>query len=583
MSSAASLPSHAAETPASSGGARQWWTVAAAAIGIIMVAADGIFVILANPYLSSKFHASFADLQWIFDAYILALMAVLIPAGKIGDRIGHRKVFLTGVTGYAITSVLCAVSPNLPWLVTFRVFMGASGAMVATTVLSLLRAAFRATEVHRGIAVWGTASAIAVGFGPTIGGHLIDIHWTWVFFVNVPVAIIALVIGVFFLPETPRTDRQKFDYPGFCCIVAAVVALVWGVIKAGEESWTSGTTIGALIVAAVLFAAFIVIERRTPVPVIPLSLFSRRGLSLGVLLVLIGFTVNTVIFYVSFYLEGVRAMSASAAGNALLPLTLASIVGSPLGAFMAARVGARWAVGVGAVIAAVGLFGLSGTHAGEAYGGMVAWFILVGIGTGMLLLAATQAVLGNAPARLAGIASGVDQSAQFLGASLGTAVFGAIVANEVKSVFLGKLLAEPMARVAGPSYTGFAHAMASVPAVTSLVSQARAIVLFAGPGGARLAPFRGAFIDAANRAFLAGFSVMMVVAAVLAIVCALLGAFIPRHGDVSDDAVPAADAAVPSASGVGPAGAADLSGHPGLPRSRPAPRPPPHRERPHAT
>lgn len=558
MSSAASLPSNAAATPAPAGGARQWWTVAAAALGIIMVAADGIFVILANPYLGAKFHASFADLQWIFDGYILALMAVLIPAGKIGDRIGHRKVFLTGVIGYGITSILCAVSPNLPWLITFRVLMGATGAMVATTVLSLLRAAFRATEVHRGIAVWGTASAIAVGFGPTIGGHLIDIHWTWVFFINVPVAIIAAAIGVLCLPETARADRQSFDYPGFICIVAAVFALVWGVIKAGEEGWTSGTAIAALVIAAVLFAAFIVIERRAPVPVIPLSMFSRRGFALGVLLVLAGFTVNTVIFYVSFYLEGVRAMSASAAGNALLPLTLTSIVGSPLGAILAARIGARWAVGIGAVIAAVGLFGLAGTHVGESYGGMVAWFLLVGLGTGMLLLAATQAVMGNAPARLAGIASGVDQSAQFLGASLGTAVFGAIVANEVKSVFLGKLLAEPAARAMGPAYAGVAHGLASVPAVTSLVSQARAALLFAGPAGARLLPFRGAFIDAANRAFLAGFSVMMIVAAVLALVIAVVGAFIPRHGDVSDDEAPAADAVVaPAAGGVSPAAAAD--------------------------
>lgn len=552
MSSAASLPPEAGGIAATGTTSRgQWWTVVAAALGIIMVAADGIFVILANPYLTVKFHASFAGLQWIFDGYILALMAVLIPAGKIGDRIGHRKVFLAGVVGYGITSVLCAVSPNMAWLVTFRVLMGMTGAMVATTVLSLLRAAFRASEVHRGIAVWGTASAIAIGFGPTIGGHLIDIHWTWVFLINVPVAIIALVIGLVFLPETARTERQAFDYPGFIAVVGGVVALVWAVIKAGEDGWGSGDTIGGLIVAAVLFAAFIVIERRAAAPVIPLSLFSRRGLALGLLLVLLGFTVNTVVFYVSFYLEGVRAMNAAAAGNALLPLTLTSIIGSPIGAYMAAKVGARWAIGTGAILTAVGLFGLSGTHVGESYGGLVAWFILVGIGTGMLLMAATQAVMGNAPARLAGITSGVDQSAQFLGASLGTAFFGAIVANEVKSVFLAKLLAEPAARTAGPGYIGAAHGLSSVPAVTSLVSQARAVLLFTGPQGAPLIPFQADIIDAANRAFLSGFSVMMVVGGVLALVIAAIGAFIPRHGDTSDDIEFAPVAAVTAA----PAGA----------------------------
>ncbi|MGW1000819.1 MFS transporter [Streptomyces sp. NPDC002520] len=425
-------------TPAPAAGLRghPWFTLITVAVGVMMVALDGTIVAIANPAIADDLHASFSDVQWITNAYFLALAVSLITAGKLGDRFGHRQTFLIGVTGFALASGAIGLSDSIPAVVTFRVFQGLFGALLMPAALGLLRATFPAEKLNMAIGIWGMVIGASTAGGPILGGVLVQhVNWQSVFFINVPVGLLALALGLLILRDHRAENAPRsFDVLGIALLSGAMFCLVWALIKAPAWGWGSGRTWLFIIVSVLLFAFFSFWETRVREPLIPLGLFRSVALSAGVvLMVLMAIAFMGGLFFVTFYLQKVHGLSPVDAGLHLLPLTGMMIVGSPLAGVLITKLGPRVPLASGMAVTAIAMYGMSTLEADTGSGVMSIWFALLGLGLAPVMVGATEVIVGNAPMELSGVAGGLQQAAMQIGGSLGTAVLGAVMASKVDS------------------------------------------------------------------------------------------------------------------------------------------------------
>ncbi|MEU3283969.1 MFS transporter [Streptomyces longwoodensis] len=411
-----------------------WFTLITVAVGVMMVALDGTIVAIANPAIAKDLGATFAEVQWITNAYFLALAVSLITAGKLGDRFGHRQTFLIGVVGFAAASGAIGLSDSIALVVTFRVFQGLFGALLMPAALGLLRATFPAEKLNMAIGIWGMVIGASTAGGPILGGVLVEhVSWQSVFFINVPVGALALVLGVLILLDHRAENAPRsFDLLGIALLSGAMFCLVWALIKAPTWGWGDGTTWLFIVVSLVGFAAFAFWETRVKEPLIPLKLFRSVPLSAGVvLMVLMAIAFMGGLFFVTFYLQNVHGMSPIDAGLHLLPLTGMMIVGSPLAGAMITKLGPRVPLAGGMLCTAVAMYGMSTLDTGTGSAVMSLWFTLLGLGLAPVMVGATEVIVGNAPMELSGVAGGLQQAAMQIGGSLGTAVLGAVMASKV--------------------------------------------------------------------------------------------------------------------------------------------------------
>ncbi|WP_328746949.1 MFS transporter [Streptomyces sp. NBC_00285] len=411
-----------------------WLTLLTVAVGVMMVALDGTIVAIANPAIQSDLKASFADVQWITNGYFLALAVALITAGKLGDRFGHRQTFLIGVVGFAAASGAIGMSSSISAVVTFRVFQGLFGALLMPAALGLLRATFPAEKLNMAIGIWGMVIGASTAGGPILGGVLVEhVNWQSVFFINVPVGVLALVLGVLILLDHRAENAPRsFDILGIALLSAAMFCLVWALIKAPTWGWGDGLTWTFIAVSAVGFVLFARWETRVKEPLIPLALFRSVALSAGVvLMVLMAIAFMGGLFFVTFYLQNVHGMSPIDAGLHLLPLTGMMIVGSPLAGAMITKLGPRIPLAGGMASVAIAMFGMSTLETDTGSATMSLWFALLGLGLAPVMVGATEVIVGNAPMELSGVAGGLQQAAMQIGGSLGTAVLGAVMASKV--------------------------------------------------------------------------------------------------------------------------------------------------------
>ncbi|SDL25994.1 MFS transporter [Streptomyces indicus] len=439
---------HAAEPPAATSdptpakGLRghPWLTLFAVAIGVMMVALDGTIVAIANPVIKSDLGATWQQIQWITNGYFLALAVTLITAGKLGDRFGHRQTFLIGVVGFAAASGAIGFSDSVAFVVAFRVLQGLFGALLMPAALGLLRATFPAEKLNMAIGIWGMVIGASTAGGPILGGVLVEhVSWQSVFFINVPVGIIAVVLGILILKDHRAENAPRsFDLLGIALLSVAMFALVWAVIKAPEWGWGSTTTwawIGGSVVAFALFAFW---QTRVKEPLVPLKLFRSLPLSAGVvLMVLMAIAFMGGLFFVTFYLQNVHGMSPVDSGLHLLPLTGMMIVGSPLAGVMITKAGPRIPLAGGMAVTALAMYGMSTLETGTSSLTMSIWFALLGLGLAPVMVGATEVIVGNAPMELSGVAGGLQQAAMQIGGALGTAVLGAIMASKVDNSLAG--------------------------------------------------------------------------------------------------------------------------------------------------
>ena len=496
-------------------------TLLAVAVGVMMVGLDGTIIAVANPAIQSHLHASLAGIQWVSNAYLLALAVSLITIGRLGDRFGHKKVFLTGVAGFAASSAAIGLSGSIAGSITlviaFRALQGVFGAMLQPTALALLRNTFPAEKMNGAIGAWGAVIGASTAAGPIVGGLLVQhIGWEACFYVNVPVGVAALVMSLLVLKETPAAPASSFDIPGIATLAGSLFLLIFGLIKGPDYGWTSTRTLVFLGAAALAGLLFVIRESRARQPLLPLRLFRSASLSAGVVLVImLMFAMFGAMFFMTFYLENVHGLDPIAAGVHLLPMTAMMIIGSPIAGAVIGKLGPRIPIMTGMVLAAVAMFGLSRLGATSSPNDTIAWFVLLGLGLSPVMVGATDVIVGNAPVALAGVASGLQSTAMQLGGTLGTAVLGALMSAKISSTL--------------PASWHAAH----LPALsTAQLAQVESAVSVGAAPVTRGTPARTADVitQISHDTFVAGMHNAFLVAAVVALAGALI-ALIAKRGN----------------------------------------------------
>jgi EmrB/QacA subfamily drug resistance transporter len=495
-------------------------TLLAAALGVMMVALDGTIVAVANPAIQSHLGASLAGIQWVTNGYLLALAVTLITIGKIGDRFGHKKVFLTGIVGFAAASAAVGLSGDIAssigLIIAFRVLQGVFGAMLQPTALALLRETFPAEKLNGAIGIWGGVIGASTAAGPIVGGLLVQhINWEACFYINVPVGIIALVFGLLVLRETPPSPAARsFDIPGIALLSGFLFLLVWALIKGASYGWGSGRTIGFFVAAVVALALFIVRELRTETPLLPLRLFRSVALSAGaVLTITLMFALFGAMFFMTFFMENVHGLDPVATGVRLLPMTAMLIVGAPLAGLVITKIGPRVPMVAGMLIAAAALFGLSRIGLASSLNDTILWFALLGLGLSPVMVGATEVIVGNAPVELAGVASGLQSTAMQVGGTIGTAVLGAVMSARVDSLLPARWAAAHLPALS-PTQLAGVKSLATVgvaPAQKGVPAQVEAMIA-----------------SVTHSAFISGMTASFLVACAVAVAGALIALLVRR-------------------------------------------------------
>lgn len=411
------------------------WALAAAIGGSATAFVVGSVVNVALPALQRALGASVAEVQWVLNAYLLMLGALILVGGAAGDRLGRRRVFVIGLAVFASSSVACGLAPSAGWLIAARAVQGVGAALLVPTSLALLSAAYPKGEARgRAIGTWAASSALTTALGPVLGGWLVDaFSWRWVFFVAVPPALVTLAIALWKVPESEGEPSGSLDVLGSALAVVGFGAAVFGLVAAGNRGWTDSLVLASLVGGFIVLGVFVWVESRVDNPILPLSLFRSSTFSgANGMTLLLYFALNGVLFFLPFNLIQVQGYSAAAAGAAFLPFSLTIGFLSRSVGGVAERWGARLTLVAGSVIASVGLalLAVPGVQSGPLGSSYWATFFLpmavLGLGMTLAVAPLTNTVMSAVDDAQAGTASGVNNAAARIAALLAVAVFGVV-------------------------------------------------------------------------------------------------------------------------------------------------------------
>jgi EmrB/QacA subfamily drug resistance transporter len=522
---------------------RRWWILAVLCLSVLLVVVDNTIVNVALPTISRRLSASTQDLQWVVDAYTLVFAGLLLVGGNLGDRIGRRRLLQAGLVLFALTSVGAALSRSTGELIAGRAAMGVAAALIYPATLALLTNTFaRPRERATAIGIWSGVSGLAVAIGPVSGGLLLE-HFSWssVFYVNVPIVIIALVAGARLLPESRDPGAGRFDPLGALLSVAGIGLLVWTIIEAPRHGWGSVVTVGGLAGAAVLLAAFTAWQLRRPDPMLDVRLFRNpRFSAASSAIALAFFGLFGFIFMITQYFQVVRGYDPLRAGLATLPFAIVTGAMSPLAIAAMKRAGTKFVVTAGLVLMSSGFGVAASTPVDAAYWGkIIIGMTLMAAGLALTASPATEAIMGALPPGKAGAGSAVNDTTREIGGTLGVAIVGSVMSSVYGSHIVS--------------------ALTHLGAPAAVTSAARDSVV-AGLGvAAHLPPgLREAAAAATRQAFMDGLHGGALVAAGATAAAALATlAFLPARARASSEA--AAVAAAPADAGPGTA-ARDTAG-----------------------
>ena len=413
---------------------RRWLVLAVMSVGTLIVFIDNTVVNTALPAISTDLGASITTLQWIVDAYVLALVGLLLLGGSLGDRYGRRLMMIIGLFIFSGGAIVSALAPTTEQLIAGRAIMGIGAAFILPATLSIITNTFGRQERTKAIAVWTAVGALGVGLGPVVGGFVVDnFNWNAVFWLHLPVGAAALV-GMAFVPES-RDERQLgLDIPGAVLGTAGVTALIFGIIQGNELGWTSVESLAIFASSAILLGAFAFVELRSEHPMLPLRFFRQKDFTGAVLSIgLIIFAMLVVFFYLTQFFQIVQGRGALEAGLLIVPASLAMMFGAPLSTVIATRFGPRVNVlaMTGAMIA--GTLMLTQVTIGSDVFLPVAALFVFGFGAGLGMPALTDTVMAAVPERDAGVASAVNDVSREFGGALGIATIGSVVAGLYRS------------------------------------------------------------------------------------------------------------------------------------------------------
>jgi EmrB/QacA subfamily drug resistance transporter len=408
---------------------------------MFMLLLDVTIVIVAQPSIQTGLHAGFSDVQWTLDAYALTLAALLLTSGVLADRYGRKLLFSIGLTVFTLGSLLCGLAADPLMLILSRSGQGIGGAMMFATSLALLGHSFRGRERGVAFGVWGAVIGISTALGPVLGG-VITTEWDWrgIFLVNVPVGVLALAVTVWRVEESRSPRPAPLDWAGFLLLTAGLISLIYGLIRAGDSSWSDTGVITCLAASVVLLAAFGVIESRVAHPMFDLSLLRVPTFSGGAIA---AFAMNgslyAMLLYFVIYLQDVLGYSALGAGLRIAILSLAQLVTSVIAGRLSERVPARWLIGPGLLLVGAGLVVMAGLNGGSTWTHLIPGFIVAGFGGGLVNPPLASTAIGVVPPDQAGMASGVNTTFRQVGIATGIAALGSIFTSAIGDHLAGAL------------------------------------------------------------------------------------------------------------------------------------------------
>ena len=485
----------------------KWWTLIAVCLGTFMLLLDITVVNVALPDIQLALHSSFSGLQWIVDAYALTLAAFLLTAGSLADMYGRRLMYLIGLVVFTCASALCGFAVSTLMLQLSRALQGAGGAIMFAVSLALLADAFRGRDRGVAFGVWGAVTGLAVAVGPLLGGLLTSgLSWRWIFFVNAPIGIAAVILTVMKVSESRAPRASRPDWAGFSLFTVALSSLVYGLIESNQRSFTDGLVLGCFALAAVLLFAFVVVELRSAHPMFDLSLFRLPTFSGGSVAAFgLSASIFSMLLYLVLYVQDILGYSPLATGVRLMFISGGILVMSTVAGRLTSRVPIRLLVGPGLIIVGAGLLLMRGLNADSSWTHLIPGMIVGGIGIGMVNPPLASTAVGVVPPQRAGMASGINSTFRQVGIATGIALLGTLFSNKVHSEVLTRVSAVP----------GLAH---RGPQIAAAVQSGKiGSVIGTLPGSARQA------VGTITRtAFTTGLNGILLVAAVIALTSGLV-------------------------------------------------------------
>ncbi len=477
--------------------ARKWWTLLAACVATFMLLLDITVVNVALPRIERDLGATFTDVQWVIDAYTLTLAAFVLTSGSLGDRLGRRRVFAFGLAVFSLASLTCGFAVSPAMLNMSRAAQGVGGAVLFAVSLSLVAQEFLGRTRATALAIYGATIGVAVAVGPLVGGALTStLGWRWIFFINVPIGLAALIVTFTRVRETRDPEARGVDWLGLLTFGGANTALVLALLRGNDEGWTSALIIGLFAGAALLFGAFIVIESHIAQPMLPLKFFrSPTFTGAQITAFAISATMFASFLYIILYVQNVLGYSPMGAAVRFLPVTIASFLIAPLSGIAVAKVPPRLLLAFGMGLIAAGLILMAHTKPGDDWTGILGGLVLGGIGIGVVNPVLANVALSTVAEEQSGVASGINDTFRQVGIAAGTAAMGALFLARAETrvsallpgipgararaladaVTLGGLPASTPARVVAAAREGFFAGFNEILFVAGIVAAAGAL------------------------------------------------------------------------------------------------------------
>ncbi len=490
--------------PAALDPARRRLTLLAMCIGQGMILLDNTIVNVALPAIQRGLRVTPGALEWTINAYVLALASLILVGGTLGDRYGRKRLFLIGLAVFTIFSVGCGLARSDTELIVHRALQGVGAAIMAPLSLSILVDAYPAERRTTAIGIWASVAGLGFLAGPIVGGLLIErFGWPSVFFVNVPLAVVGFVVALVSVRESRDAGARSLDLVGTLLVTTGFFLLTFALIETNAHPWRSGYTLSLGAVALVILAAFVAHEARTAEPMVPLGLFGNPVFrAANVLYALAYAALAAMFFFVTLYYQNVKGWSAIETGMSWIPLNVFFLAVTPLAGRIVRRVGTRWTVGGGFALAGIATIGLGRLEAASPYAAAWPWYLLNGLGYGLLVPAVSSAGMSAIPLERSGVGSGTLNSARQIGAAVGLAVLGSLSVAAAANAWRRRLDGLPAA------------ARAQTPGLVQKVAGAEAHAVAAVLGPSALEP--------ALHAFMTGYRVALTVAGALLLVGAVI-------------------------------------------------------------
>lgn len=403
-------------------------------MSLLIVGLDVTIVNVALPSIGRDFHAPLSGLQWAVDAYTLVLASLLMLSGSTADRLGRRRTFVIGLLTFAAGSLLCSLAPNLETLVIFRMVQAVGGSMLNPVAMSIITNTFTIPrERAQAIGVWGAVVGVSMALGPVVGGLLVtSVGWRSIFWINIPIGLIAVVLALRYIPESKAPVARKVDIPGQALVILILSSLTYGIIEGPDRGWSSNLIIGAFVVCGASLAALLVSEHRAREPLIDLRFFRSVPFSSAAVIAIAAFAaLGGFLFLNTLYLQDVRGLSALQAGLDTLPMAAMMVVLSPLSGRLVGRRGARIPLLIAGTMLGASCLMLVGLSATTPFTWLFTAYVIFGIGFGFVNAPITNAAVSGMPRAQAGVAAAIASTSRQIGQTLGVAVVGSLVASSL--------------------------------------------------------------------------------------------------------------------------------------------------------